>query len=46
MQSAAETRQIAKSTQRAWALVSPALVILAIAAIGPLIVVLIYSFLT
>lgn len=35
-----------KSTRRAWALVTPALVVLAVAAIGPLLVVLVYSFLT
>lgn len=35
----------ARSTRRAWALVTPALVVLAIAAIGPLLVVLVYSFL-
>lgn len=36
----------ARSTRRAWALVTPALVVLLLAAIGPLLVVLVYSFLT
>ena len=35
-----------KNTHRAWALVSPALALLAVAAIGPLAVVVVYSFLT
>jgi spermidine/putrescine transport system permease protein len=35
-----------KNTRRAWALVSPALALLAVAAIGPLAVVIVYSFLT
>ncbi len=35
-----------RSTRRAWALVTPALIVLALAAIGPLLVVLVYSFLT
>ncbi len=35
----------ARSTRRAWALVSPALVVLALAAILPLLVMLVYSFL-
>ena len=35
-----------KNTRRAWALVSPALALLAVAAIGPLAVVVVYSFLT
>lgn len=46
MPSPAEARLVAKTTRRAWALVAPALFILAIAAIGPLLVVLIYSFLS
>jgi spermidine/putrescine transport system permease protein len=44
--SAAEDRQLRRSTLNAWALVSPALVLLAVAAIGPLLVMLVYSFLT
>ena len=34
-----------RSTRRAWALVAPALVVLTVAAMGPLLVVLVYSFL-
>lgn len=34
-----------RSTRRAWALVTPALVVLTVAAMGPLLVVLVYSFL-
>lgn len=35
----------ARATRRAWALVTPALVVLTLAAIGPLLVMLVYSFL-
>ncbi|MEH7829720.1 ABC transporter permease [Gemmobacter denitrificans] len=41
-----ETQAEAAATRRAWALVSPALVILTVAAAGPLLIVLVYSFLT
>lgn len=44
--SAAEMAQRAKTTRNAWLLVIPALVVLMAAAIGPLVLVLIYSFLT
>ena len=44
--SAAEDRQIAVATRSAWLLSAPALVILILAAVGPLVIVLIYSFLT
>ncbi|ETD88971.1 ABC transporter permease [Rhodobacter capsulatus] len=44
--SAAETAQRARTTRNAWALVTPALIVLAAAAIAPLVLVLIYSFLT
>ncbi|TKD17417.1 ABC transporter permease [Rhodobacter capsulatus] len=44
--SAAETALRARTTRTAWALVTPALIVLAAAAIGPLVLVLIYSFLT
>jgi spermidine/putrescine transport system permease protein len=43
--SAAETAQDAAKTRNAWLLSAPALVILALAAVGPLIIVVIYSFL-
>ncbi len=42
----AEQTLARKTTRRAWALVSPALALLALAAIGPLLVVVVYSFLT
>ena len=44
--SLAEQRQARTSARNGWLLSAPALVILAIAAIGPLIIVLVYSFLT
>ena len=44
--SQAEQAQAAQTTRRAWALVSPALILLFIGAIGPLAVVVVYSFLT
>jgi len=44
--SAAEQALRARSTRNAWALVIPALVVLVAASIGPLVLVLIYSFLT
>ena len=44
--SAAEDRQTAASVRSAWALSAPALLVLVFAASGPLLVVLIYSFLT
>jgi spermidine/putrescine transport system permease protein len=44
--SAAEEAQVAASTRNGWLLSAPALVILMFAAIGPLIIMLIYSFLT
>ncbi|MFD2174010.1 ABC transporter permease [Rhodobacter lacus] len=44
--SAAEEAQRARTTRNAWALVAPALIVLFAAAIGPLVLVLIYSFLT
>ena len=44
--SAAEAAQRARTTRTAWALVTPALIVLSAAAIGPLVLVLIYSFLT
>jgi spermidine/putrescine transport system permease protein len=43
---ASEQTLARKNTRRAWALVSPALALLAVAAIGPLAVVIVYSFLT
>jgi len=44
--SAAEQALRARSTRNAWALVIPALIVLVAASIGPLVLVLIYSFLT
>jgi spermidine/putrescine transport system permease protein len=44
--SVAEDRQAARQTRNAWALSAPALVILGLAAAGPLLIVLVYSFLT
>ncbi|SOB93841.1 ABC transporter permease [Rhodobacter maris] len=44
--SAAEEAERARTTRNAWALVTPALIVLMAAAIGPLVLVLIYSFLT
>lgn len=44
--SVAEDRQTARQTRNAWALSAPALVILTVAAAGPLLIVLVYSFLT
>jgi spermidine/putrescine transport system permease protein len=44
--SAAERAQSRRSTRNAWALVIPALVVLVAASIGPLVMVLIYSFLS
>lgn len=44
--STAEDQLRRRSTRNAWALVAPALVVLGIASIGPLLMVLIYSFLT
>ena len=44
--SLAEERQSRQSARNGWLLSTPALVILAIAAIGPLVIVLVYSFLT
>jgi spermidine/putrescine transport system permease protein len=44
--SANEERQIAASTRAAWLLSLPALVVLAVAAVGPLFIMLVYSFLT
>jgi spermidine/putrescine transport system permease protein len=44
--SPAEDRQARLSARNGWLLSAPALVILAIAAIGPLLIVLVYSFLT
>ncbi len=41
----AETALAAKSTRTAWALVSPAMVLLTFAAAGPLLIVVVYSFL-
>jgi spermidine/putrescine transport system permease protein len=42
----AEERQIAQEARNGWLLSTPALVILAFAAIGPLMIMLVYSFLT
>ena len=44
--SPAEANQIAQSSRNGWLLSTPALVILALAAVGPLLIVLVYSFLT
>ena len=44
--SPAEDRQARMSARNGWLLSAPALVILTIAAIGPLLIVLVYSFLT
>ena len=46
MPSEAEEAQIAASTRAGWLLSLPALVLLLVAAIGPLLIVLVYSFLT
>lgn len=46
MASAAEERQIKQSTRNAWALSSPALLLLLLGACGPLLIVVVYSFLT
>ena len=43
--SAAEKAQAARSTRNAWYLSAPALAILAVGAVGPLLIVLVYSFL-
>jgi spermidine/putrescine transport system permease protein len=43
--SAAEKAQIAQSERNAWALSAPALFVLALAASGPLLIILVYSFL-
>ncbi len=45
-QSPAEHRAAAQSARNGWLLSAPALVVLALAAIGPLIIMLVYSFLT
>ncbi|MBC2833927.1 ABC transporter permease [Paragemmobacter straminiformis] len=45
MASEAETRQVAASTRAGWLLSTPALVLLAFGAIGPLLIVVVYSFL-
>ncbi len=45
MQSEAETRQTARSARAGWLLSTPALVLLAVGAIGPLLIVVVYSFL-
>ena len=44
--SAAETAQDAAATRNGWLLSTPALIILILAAVGPLLIVLVYSFLT
>lgn len=44
--SAAEEAVRARNTRNAWALVTPALILLTLAASGPLLIVLVYSFLT
>lgn len=44
--SAAEETQAAKSTRNGWWLSAPALIILSVAAVGPLLIVVVYSFLT
>ncbi|MBH1974612.1 MAG: ABC transporter permease, partial [Rhodobacteraceae bacterium] len=44
--SAAETAQDAAATRNGWWLSAPALTILAFAAVGPLLIVFVYSFLT
>jgi spermidine/putrescine transport system permease protein len=44
--SAAEQAIATQSTRNAWALVTPALVLLTVAAVGPLLIMLVYSFLT
>ena len=46
MASPAEEAQVAASTRAGWLLSAPALVLLLLAAIGPLLIVLVYSFLT
>lgn len=46
MASDAEKAQIAASARRGWALSLPALVLLTFAAVGPLLIVVVYSFLT
>ncbi|MFT4151808.1 MAG: ABC transporter permease [Paracoccaceae bacterium] len=46
MASEAETAQTAASARNGWLLSVPALVVLTIAAVGPLLIVLVYSFLT
>lgn len=46
MPSEAEEAQIAASTRAGWLLSLPALILLLVAAIGPLLIVLVYSFLT
>ncbi|MDQ2065792.1 ABC transporter permease [Xinfangfangia sp. CPCC 101601] len=46
MSSAAEDRQIRASARNAWALSAPALFLLLIGACGPLLIVVVYSFLT
>lgn len=46
MASAAEERQIKQSARNAWALSSPALLLLLLGACGPLLIVVVYSFLT
>ena len=44
--SPAEQEQVTRSARNGWLLSTPALIILAVAAVGPLLIVLIYSFLT
>jgi spermidine/putrescine transport system permease protein len=44
--SASEDAAVARSTRTAWALSAPALVLLFVAACGPLLIVIVYSFLT
>lgn len=46
MASDAEKAQIAESARRGWALSAPALLLLTFAAVGPLLIVVVYSFLT
>jgi spermidine/putrescine transport system permease protein len=46
MASEAETRQVKQSARNGWLLSSPALLLLFVAAAGPLLIVLVYSFLT
>ena len=43
--SPAEQDQIARSARNGWLLSTPALVVLALAAVGPLLIVVVYSFL-